>query len=77
MGWLLMIGYTKNTVLTLNDAQMKWPMSISANFELDPLFTSDLHPTEKSPVIDKGEMIQGITFEGAAPDLGRFEFVSP
>jgi hypothetical protein len=75
-GWLLMIGYTKNSVLTLSDAQMKWPMSIDSNFELDPLFTADLHPTEMSPVIDKGEMIQGIDFSGAAPDLGRFEYLS-
>jgi hypothetical protein len=43
----------------------------------DPRFvneaTPDLHLRADSPAIDAGTPIAGLTFNGAAPDLGAFE----
>jgi len=76
-GWLLMIGYTKVAVFTLDEAATQWPASIVANLEADPQLadpaSGDFHLGDGSPCIDKGVPIEGLDFDGAAPDLGRFE----
>jgi hypothetical protein len=78
-GWLIMIGYTKVGVYSLGEAQTQWPTSIAGNIEAEPQLADpgagDFHAQGGSPCIDQGVPIDGLDFDGAAPDLGRYEHV--
>jgi Right handed beta helix region len=79
--WLLMIGYTSERSYTLADATAKWPDALKNDFEADPMFfapeTGAFQLKEGSPCIDKGVAIPGLEFVGAAPDIGRYEYLGP
>jgi hypothetical protein len=78
--WLLMIGYSKNATYALSDAAAQWPDAVKNDFEADPLFVDPTNGAfqlkDGSPCIDKGVLLPGLDFVGAAPDLGRYEHLS-
>lgn len=63
---------------TLRGAETAFPGEIENNSEQDPLMTDpdnqDFVPLLNSPVIDFGRAIQGLIYNGTAPDAGRYEY---
>jgi hypothetical protein len=73
----LVIDYvTSSSPYTLEEAQARLP-GWEKNLRGDPLFTNagafDFSLQTGSPAIDAGRPIAGVSFRGAAPDLGAVE----
>ena len=79
--WMKWEGYTYpgTHAYTLAEAEAKFPGEITGNSELDPIYrdpdAASFEPMPGSPAIDFGAPLDGMTFEGAAPDPGRYELV--
>jgi hypothetical protein len=78
-GWLYFIGYSTNGTYNLAQAQSRWPNELHDDFEADPHFADpdagQFMLLMGSPAIDQAVDDGGFIFTGAAPDLGRYEFV--
>ena len=74
--WILVVRRAGNYKYTLSQAQTRIP-GVASNWERDPLLvspgTGNFKLGSSSPAIDAGRVIQGLTFLGAAPDLGANE----
>ncbi len=79
--WMFWEGYTTAGArsYTLAEAQAAFPTEIVGNSEADPRFddpaAGSLRPVPGSPAIDFATKLPGMTFEGAAPEVGRYELV--
>jgi len=79
--WMRWEGYTYagSHAYTLAEAEAKYPSEVTGNSELDPMLrdpdAAAFEPLPGSPAIDFGAPLDGMTFEGAAPDPGRYELV--
>lgn len=65
-------NFVKNTVF---DLQAHYPAWIN-NKQQDPLFATNFYLSPSSPMIDAGATIPGVSYNGAAPDLGAIEYGS-
>ena len=65
-----------NSYYTMAQAQSSLP-GVVANLQTDPLFMNaaghDFRLQSSSPAIGAGWAIPGVSYLGAAPDLGEFE----
>ena len=75
-GWLVVVRAAGNLNYTLAQAQSTFS-GVSGNMEANPLFVNagaqDLGLQSGSPAIDAGLVISGVSYLGAAPDLGAHE----
>lgn len=78
--WMYWEGYTYagSHRYTLAEAEAAFPGEMTGNSELDPMLADpdrgDFAPVDTSPARDAGIAIDGLVFDGAAPDVGRFEY---
>lgn len=78
--WLFWEAYTSggSHQYTLADAEAAFPGELTDNSEQDPMLANpdqgDFRPLDTSGVLDAGAAIDDEPFDGAAPDLGRFEY---
>jgi hypothetical protein len=78
--WMFWEAYTSGGAksYTYAAAETAFPVEITKNSEADPMLRDPANkifePVDTSPVVDFGAKIEGLPFEGAAPDPGRFEY---
>jgi hypothetical protein len=78
-GWLIIVRSAAkgdNLYYTTTQAQATFA-GVTGNLQQDPLFVKpsgfDFHLQSTSPAIDRGLVVTGVRYLGAAPDLGAFE----
>jgi hypothetical protein len=78
--WMFWEAYTSGgaKAYTYPAAEAAFPGEVTGNAETDPQLRDPANklfePVDTSPVVDFGARIDGLTFEGAAPEPGRFEY---
>jgi hypothetical protein len=78
--WMFWEAYTSAGAksYTYAAAETAFPGEMTGNSEADPMLRDPANnvfePLDASPVVDFGAKIEGLPFEGAAPDPGRFEY---